>query len=147
MLDRGEVTNGLLRVHFAVRFNPDRFAGEHTIFLEMVDSKRQASPAPEYGHWTVPTAPGPAASKWPSDQSCPLPMLVPPLGYFTSASANCEDVSGKWADPESGGTWTLTQNGEKISGSLTVSKAKCGEVTWQVVGQMRAIIYLRHLIC
>jgi len=63
-------------------------------------------------------------------------MLVPPLGYFTTAPVNCEDVSGKWTDPESGGTWTLTQNGDQISGSLTVSKGTCGEVTWQVVGRM-----------
>jgi hypothetical protein len=38
---------------------------------------------------------------------------------------NCDDVSGKWADPESGGTWTLTQTGDRISGSLTTSKGQC----------------------
>jgi hypothetical protein len=131
-----EVTNDVLKVHFAVRFNPDRFAGEHNIFLEMVDTNRQASPAPVYGRWTVPAESGPAASEWPSDRSCPLPMLVPPLGYWTSAPVNCNDVSGKWADPESGGTWTLNQTGDSIAGSLTTSKGECGSVTWQVVGRM-----------
>ena len=33
-----EVVNDVLRVHFAIRFNPDRFAGDHNIFLEMVDT-------------------------------------------------------------------------------------------------------------
>ena len=49
---------------------------------------------------------------------------------------NCNDVSGKWADPESGGTWTLNQTGDKITGSLTMSKTECGSVTWQVVGRI-----------
>ena len=69
-----EVTNDVLRVHFAIRFNPERFAGEHNMFLEMVDTNRQASPAPVYGLWTVPAESGPAASEWPSDRSCPAPM-------------------------------------------------------------------------
>jgi hypothetical protein len=49
---------------------------------------------------------------------------------------NCAEVSGKWADPESGGTWTLNQTGDKIAGSLTMSKADCGSVTWEVAGRM-----------
>jgi len=131
-----EVTGDTLKVHFAVRFNSAHFAGEHNIFLEMVDTNRQASPAPVYGHWTVPTESSPVASEWPSDRSCPVPMLVRPLAYWTSAPVNCKDVTGKWADPESGGTWTLNQTGDNITGSLTMSKAACGSVTWQVAGHI-----------
>ncbi len=131
-----EISNGVLKVHFAIRFNPDRFAGEHGIFLEMVDTNHQASPAPEYGHWTVPPASGPAARNWPSDRSCPQAMLVPPPGYWTTAPGNCNEVSGKWTDPENGGTWVLAQSGDRITGSLTMSKGTCGEVTWQVAGHM-----------
>jgi hypothetical protein len=130
------VTNDALKVHFAVRFNPDRFAGGHNIFLEMVDIDRQASPAPIYGHWVVPAESEPVASQWPSDRSCPVPMLVRPLWYATSAPVNCSDVSGKWDDPESGGTWTLNQTGDTVTGSLTMSKAACGSVTRQVVGRV-----------
>ena len=129
-----EVTNDALKVHFAIRFNPAHFAGEHNMFLEMVDSNRQASPAPEYGRWTVPAESSPATSQWPSDRSCPVPMLGRPIGYWTSVPVNCSNVSGKWADPENGGTWTLNQTGDEISGSLTTSEANCGTVTWQVAG-------------
>ena len=131
-----EVTNDALKVHFAIRFNPDRFAGEHNMFLEMVDTNRQASPAPVYGRWTVPAEFARVASQWPTDRSCPVAMLVRPLGYWTSAPVNCNDVNGKWADPENGGTWTLSQDGDDIAGSLTISQAECGAVTWQVTGRM-----------
>jgi hypothetical protein len=66
-----EVSNDNLRMHFAIRFNPDRFVGDHRIFLEMVTTDRQARPAPEYGHWGVPADLGGPATKWPIDQSCP----------------------------------------------------------------------------
>ena len=95
-----EVTNDTLKVHFAIRFNPDRFAGEHNMFLELVDTDQHASSAPVDGHWTVPAESAATASEWPSDRSCPVPMLVHPLGY--SAPVNCSDVSGKWADPTIG---------------------------------------------
>jgi hypothetical protein len=131
-----EVTNDALKVHFAIRFNPVQFAGEHNMFLVMVDTNRQASPAPQYGHWTVPAESGSAASSWPSDRSCPVPMLGRPIGYWTSVPVNCTNVSGKWADPENGGTWTLNQTGDEISGSLTTSEASCGTVTWQVAGRI-----------
>jgi hypothetical protein len=64
------------------------------------------------------------------------PMLTRPLGYWTSAPVNCENVSGKWADPENGGTWTLNQIGDNITGSLTMFKGNCGSVTWQVAGRL-----------
>jgi hypothetical protein len=131
-----EVTKDALKVHLAIRFNPDRFEGEHNMFLEIVDTNRQASPAPVYGRWTVPAESAPAASAWPSDRSCPGPMLVRPLGYWTSAPVNCNDVSGKWADPENGGTWTLNQTAADITGSLTMSTGACGTITWQVAGRM-----------
>jgi hypothetical protein len=131
-----EVTTDILKVRFAIRFNPARFSGEHNMFLEMVDTNRQAGPAPVYGRWTVPADSGPASSVWPSDRSCPEPMLVRPLGYWTSAPVNCRNVSGKWADPENGGTWALDQTAENIAGTLTMSKGECGSVTWQVAGRM-----------
>jgi hypothetical protein len=31
-------------------------------------------------------------------------MLGRPIGYWTSVPVNCNDVTGKWADPES---WNL----------------------------------------
>jgi hypothetical protein len=67
-----EVSKDNLRVHFAIRFNPDGFAGDHRMFLEMVTTDRQTRPAPEYGQWTVPAESGPA-TKWPPDRSCPVP--------------------------------------------------------------------------
>ncbi len=64
------------------------------------------------------------------------PMLARPLGYWTSAPVNCDNVSGKWADPENGGTWALSQIGNNITGSLVMFKRNCGSVTWQVTGRM-----------
>jgi hypothetical protein len=43
------------------------------------------------------------------------PMLARPLGYWTSTPVNCENVSGKWADPENAETWNLNQIGENIT--------------------------------
>ena len=60
-----EVTGDTLKVYFAVRFNPARFAGPHNMFLEMVDSERHASPAPVYGQWSVPAESAASASEWP----------------------------------------------------------------------------------
>jgi hypothetical protein len=75
-----EVTNDVLKVHFAVRFNPAQFAGPHNMFLEMVDTDKHASPAPVYGTWTVPTESDATTSAWPVDRSCPAVTPVPPLG-------------------------------------------------------------------
>jgi len=135
-----EVDNGALKVHFAIRFNPDRFAGEHNIFLEMVDTDRQASPAPVYGRWNVPNESASVGSEWPSDRSCPLPMLARSLGYWTSAPVNCGNAGGKWADQENAGTWTLSHTGVDITGSLTISRGNCGSITWQVGGKMNGVI-------
>ncbi len=73
-----EVSADTLKVHFAVRFNPARFAGSHNMFLEMVDSNREASPAPVYGRWSVPAGDGEPAAEWPGDRSCPVAAPVPP---------------------------------------------------------------------
>lgn len=64
------------------------------------------------------------------------PMLARPLGYWTSVPVNCANVSGKWADPENGGTWELSQIGDNITGSLSMFKGNCGTITWQVAGRM-----------
>ena len=64
-------------------------------------------------------------------------MLARPVGYWTSAPVLCDDVSGEWADPENGGTWTLSQTGEIITGSLTMFKGgNCGSISWHVTGRM-----------
>lgn len=60
-----EVSGDKLQVHFALRFNPVRFAGPHSMFLEMVDTEHHASPAPAYGRWTVPAESAVSASEWP----------------------------------------------------------------------------------
>jgi hypothetical protein len=133
-----EVTGDKLLVHFALRFNPVRFAGQHNMFLEMVDTERDASPAPVYGRWAVPAESGAAVSEWPADQSCPVAVPVPPLGVYTSSAVDCKDVSGSWSDPETSGTWSLSQTNDKISGSLTITKPDCGSVSWRVAGQMSA---------
>jgi hypothetical protein len=77
---KAEVTADTLKVHFAVRFNPAHFAGSHNMFLEVVDTDRQASPAPVYGQWTVPAESAEQASDWPNDRSCPVATPVPPPG-------------------------------------------------------------------
>jgi hypothetical protein len=125
-----------LKVHFAIRFNPVHFACSHNMFLEMVDSDRHASPAPMYGQWGVPAESTGPTSEWPSDRSCPVAVPVPPLGVYTASAVNCKDVSGTWSDPNLGGTWSLSQTGNNISGSLTITKSECGSVSWQVTGQM-----------
>jgi len=77
-----EVSGDMLKVHFAVRFNPAQFAGSHGLFLEMVDTEKHASPAPYYGSWTVPAGvPGGAVSAWPADRSCPV--AVPSVVYLS----------------------------------------------------------------
>ena len=75
---KAEVTVDTLRVYFAIRFNPARFAGSHNMFLEIVDSDRQASPAPVYGRWSVPVESAEPTSEWPNDRSCPLAAPVLP---------------------------------------------------------------------
>jgi len=75
--------------------------------------------------------------RWSSVAGQVPPMLARPLGYWTSAPVNCATVSGKWADPENGGTWTLNQTGDDMTGSLMMFKPNCGSVTWQVAGRMK----------
>lgn len=133
-----EASGDMLKVHFAVRFNPAQFAGPHGLFLEMVDTEKHGSPAPYYGIWTVPAGQSEAAlSAWPADRSCPAAVPVPPLGVYTASAVNCKDVSGTWSDQKSGETWSLGQTGASISGSLTITNAKCGSVSWRVAGQMK----------
>jgi len=133
-----EVSGDTLKVRFAIRFNPDQFAGPHNLFLELVDTDRRASPAPVYGRWNVPSAPPGPAGAWPSDRSCPLATRVPPLGVYSSSVIDCKDVSGDWSDPETGGKWSLSQAENQISGSLTIAKSECGPVIWRVSGRINA---------
>lgn len=132
-----EVSGGTLKVHFAIRFNPTSFAGPHHMFVETVDTDHQAGPATPGGLWEVPEATSRTPSAWPSDRSCPVPMLVRAVGFYTSAPVNCSDVTGAWDDPENGGRWTLSQTGGGITGSLMMFRGElCGTVSWQVAGRM-----------
>jgi len=57
-----ELSGTTLTVHFAIRFNPIQFAGQHHMYIELVDNQRNASPAGDVGEWTVPSV-GRHASK------------------------------------------------------------------------------------
>ncbi len=122
-----------LTVQFAVRFNPAQFAGPHRMFLEIVDARRHASPAGDVGSWTVPAAqPEAPARPWPADRSCPAATPASPKTTWTASAVDCKAVSGSWSDPETGGTWSLNQTANKISGSLTIAKPECGIVSWRL---------------
>ncbi len=67
----------------------------------------------------------------------PTPPPNPSAFRWSGSTVGCKDVSGIWSDPETGGTWTLTQTKNTVSGSLTIAKAKCGSVSWRVSGQVK----------
>jgi hypothetical protein len=49
----------------------------------------------------------------------------------------CNGLAGSWTDNSSDGTpatWTLTQSGNSLSGSVTVSLGSCGTATWTASG-------------
>ncbi len=65
--------------------------------------------------------------------------------YFTITSdlppsqpqGACNGVVGTWTDSGSDGstaTWTLSQSGSSVTGSVTVSLGSCGSATWQASG-------------
>jgi hypothetical protein len=67
-----------LTIKFAVRFNPAQFAGTHKMYLELVDTQKNATPAGDYGSWTVPDEETELiSSPWPSDRSCPVAPTAP----------------------------------------------------------------------
>lgn len=69
---QAELAGTTLTVHFAIRFNPLQFSGEHHMYLELVGTDKQVTPAGDSGHWTVPAEDSTAEAKpWPSDKSCP----------------------------------------------------------------------------
>lgn len=67
-----QISGTTLTIRFAIRFNPESFSGDHRVFMELVDTEKHATPAGDYGVWSVPpggtVTPGPP---WPSDRSCP----------------------------------------------------------------------------
>ncbi len=132
-----EVSGNVLTVHFAIRFNPATFAGRHDMFQELVDDEKH-SPAVAFGDgWSVPSEPPETVeSAWPSDRSCPNASPVPNPFLTSGPAVDCRDVSGTWFDSGRGGTWTLSQNSNRISGSLTIGNDKCGTVTWRVSGEV-----------
>jgi hypothetical protein len=67
-----QVSGTRLTVQFAIKFNPALFAGQHNMYLEIVDTERHASPAVGYYNWIVPAAQSDVTAKpWPEDRSCP----------------------------------------------------------------------------
>lgn len=75
-----ELSGDTLTVHFAIRFNPHQFAGEHKMYLELVQTDKQVTPAGDSGRWIVPAEEsGSDAKPWPSDKSCPASTLADSL--------------------------------------------------------------------
>jgi len=67
-----KVSGTTLTVKFAIRFNPVQFSGMHRIYMELVDTQKHATPAGDYGEWTVPSEETESPDRpWPSDRSCP----------------------------------------------------------------------------
>jgi hypothetical protein len=61
------------------------------------------------------------------------PPAQPPL-VWSSSVVFCNDISGTWSDPNTGGEWKLSQNANQITGTLQIEHENCGTVTWQVTG-------------
>jgi hypothetical protein len=76
---------------------------------------------------------GPSVAEEPE----PTPPPNPDVFRWSGSTVDCHDVSGIWSDTEIGGTWTLSQTKNAVSGSLTTTKADCGSVTWHVSGQVK----------
>lgn len=67
-----QVSGTTLTVNFAIRFNPNQFSGTRRMFMELVDAQKHATPAGDFGEWTVPAEDAESLDKpWPSDRSCP----------------------------------------------------------------------------
>jgi hypothetical protein len=68
-----QLSGTTLTVKFAIRFNPDKFSGTHRMYMELVDTQKHATPAGDYGEWTVPVEEAQSPdTQWPSDRSCPV---------------------------------------------------------------------------
>ena len=147
-----KVSGNTLTVEFMMIFSIN-FSGAYGLYLSLSDTEGKASGRVLAGAWTVPyVKPGPprigrsrrkAGPYIPEDPVLPTPMprLPPPI---TVTSTNCNDVTGTWTESTTGGAWSLVQTGKDISGSLKVTSAECGSVTWQVSGKMEGKVATLH---
>lgn len=71
------VSGTTLTIRFAIRFNPIDFSGTHRMYMELVDTQKNASPAGDSGQWRVPADGRESPDRpWPSDRSCPTPSVI-----------------------------------------------------------------------
>lgn len=139
-----KISGTMLSVEFSVIFTIS-FSGTHRLYLSVSDAEGRASGRILAGTWTVPHfEPGPprtgrsrrkSGRPIPPDPILPAPIPKPPAP-ITASAVDCDDVTGTWTESTTGGTWSLVQTGNDISGSLNVTSAECGSVSWQVSGKM-----------
>jgi len=73
-----QLSGTTLTVQFAIRFNSAQFAGKHHMYLELVDTQRNPTPAGDVGEWTVPAEEDKTSGDtWPSDRNCPAATSAP----------------------------------------------------------------------
>ena len=80
----------------------------------------------------VPITGGPVPESPPSEPPAPLTSY-----QFQGSVQNCNDISGTWSDPNwaspSPGAWVLSQSGETVTGTLSLS-ASCNSTLQYSVG-------------
>ena len=89
--------------------------------------------ANQTANFSVASTPG-DANPDPSPAAYPNDLSSPPA----APSGNC-NRTGNWADAASGGTWSLTQIGSTLSGTLSgtpPAQYGCSQITWQVSGTL-----------
>ena len=74
-----------------------------------------------------------------TNPSTPDPPPAPYPNYLASApvppAGSC-NITGNWVDSVSGATWSLTQLGSNVAGTLQLNAGACGTTTWTVGGQI-----------
>jgi hypothetical protein len=54
-----------------------------------------------------------------------------------SQGSSCTDITGTWTENTiPAATWTLSQSGEQVTGTVVVNGGQCGNVTWSVNGTL-----------
>jgi hypothetical protein len=54
-----------------------------------------------------------------------------------SQGSSCTDTTGTWTENTvPAATWTLSQSGQQVTGSVVVNGGQCGNVTWIVTGSL-----------
>ena len=105
------------------------FAGTKRLFLSALDAAAGQSPLAYVGTWNVPGASGAGTGVTggpPPDSALPTPPATLPPPFTGPPAQNCSDITGTWTDPNlkdnptgSSFTWSLQQNGNNISGTLS----------------------------